>query len=158
MNDTRRGVGLILFIVGCLAAGGLGSIATATEIKDWYPTIAKPSWNPPDAVFAPVWTTLFVMMGIAAWLVWKPEGWKAAQLPLSLFGIQLLLNVAWSWIFFAQHEIGWAFLEIIILWLAIVATTLSFFRTSFLAGILMVPYLGWVTFASCLNFAIWQLN
>ena len=120
--------------------------------------IAKPSWNPPDFIFGPVWTTLFVMMAVAGWLVWKPAGFKAAVAPLTLFGIQLLLNVAWSWIFFGAHQPGWAFAEIIILWLAIVATMVAFFRCSKIAGWLLVPYLAWVSFASVLNLAIWRLN
>jgi len=109
-------------------------------------------------VFGPVWTTLFVMMAIAAWMVWKPEGLKAAAMPLTLFAVQLVLNVAWSWIFFGMHQPGWAFAEIVILWLAIVATTVAFFGRSRIAGWLMVPYLAWVSFACLLNFTIWRLN
>ncbi len=150
--------GLVFSLVVCLGAGGLGAIATTPEIDGWYKTITKPSWNPPDYVFGPVWTTLFVMMAIAAWLVWRQMGFKAATLPLSLFGVQLVLNVSWSWIFFGLHQPGWAFVEIVILWLAIVATTVVFFRSIRVAGVLMVPYLAWVSFASVLNFAIWQLN
>ena len=158
MTERTRWIGLVIFIVVCLGAGGLGAIATTPEIEGWYKTIEKPSWNPPDYVFGPVWTTLFVMMAIAAWLVWKPEGFKAAALPLTLFGVQLALNVAWSWIFFGMHQPGWAFAEIMVLWLAIVATTVAFFRCSKIAGWLMVPYLAWVSFASVLNFTIWRLN
>lgn len=158
MKDSARWLGLVVFMVICLGAGGLGAIATTPEIEGWYKTIAKPSWNPPDYVFGPVWTTLYVMMAVAAWLVWKPKGLKAAALPLSLFGAQLALNVAWSWIFFGMHEPGWAFAEIVILWLAIVRTMVAFFRRSKVAGWLMAPYLAWVSFASVLNFTIWRLN
>lgn len=158
MSPRIRWIGLVMFIIVCLGAGGLGAIATTPEIEGWYKTIEKPSWNPPDYVFGPVWTTLFVMMAIAAWLVWKPAGFKAAALPLTHFAIQLVLNVAWSWIFFGMHQPGWAFVEIVILWLAIVATTVAFFRCSKIAGWLMVPYLAWVSFASVLNFTIWRLN
>ena len=105
----------MIFIVVCLGAGGLGAIATTPEIEGWYKTIEKPSWNPPDYVFGPVWTTLFVMMAIAAWFVWKADGFKAAATPMTLFAIQLVLNVAWSWIFFGMHQPGWAFAEIVIL-------------------------------------------
>ena len=130
-------------------------MATTPEIDGWYQTLAKPSWNPPAGIFGPVWTTLFVMMGVAGWLVWQ----RATSIgPLVLFGVQLVLNVGWSWIFFGWHQPGWAFVEIVVLWLAILATTLAFFRVSRLAGWLFVPYLAWVTFASVLNFTIWRMN
>jgi translocator protein len=151
MNATKRWIGLVVFIAVCLAAGSLGAIATTPEIDGWYRTLDKPAWNPPDSVFGPVWTTLYVMMAIAAWLIWKPAGFKAAAMPLALFGGQLVLNVAWSWIFFGMRQPGWAFVEIVILWLAIVATTVAFFRRSQLAGWLLVPYLAWVSFAAVLN-------
>lgn len=149
---------MVVFVVTCLGAGGLGAIATTPEIDGWYATIAKPDWNPPSYVFGPVWTTLYVMMAIAAWLVWNPAGFRAAAMPLTLFAIQLGLNVAWSWIFFGAHQPGWAFAEILVLWLAIVATTFAFFRRSRYAGWLLLPYLAWVSFASLLNFAIWRLS
>lgn len=158
MNQRTRWIGLAVFIVVCLGAGGLGAIATTSEIEGWYQTIAKPSWNPPDRVFGPVWTTLFILMGIAAWLVWKPEGFKAAAIPLLLFVVQLLLNTGWSWIFFGLHQPGWAFVEIVMLWLAIAATTVTFFRRSKTAGWLLMPYVAWVSFAGVLNYAIWRLN
>ena len=150
-------LGLVVFLALCLEAAGLGAIATTPE-DVWYQTLEKPSWNPPGWVFGPVWTTLYVLMAVAAWLVWKSEGLKSSAMPLTLFGFQLLLNVAWSWIFFRLHQPGWAFAEILVLWFAILATTVAFFRRSRLAGGLMVPYLAWVSFASVLNFAIWQMN
>lgn len=160
LNMTKRThwIGLAVFIFGCLGAGGLGAVATTPEIEGWYKTITKPSWNPPDSVFGPVWTTLFVMMAVAAWLVWKPAGFKARVMPLTLFLVQLVLNVAWSWIFFGMHQPGWAFAEIVILWGAILLTTMAFFRCSRTAGWMMVPYLAWVSFASVLNFTIWRMN
>ena len=158
MKGNARWIGHVIFIIVCLGDGYLAAIGTRGEIDGWYRTIEKPSWNPPDAVFGPVWTTLYIMMAISAWLVWRTDKAKASKLPLSLFGVQLLLNVGWSWIFFHFHQLSWAFAEIIVLWLAIVATTLAFFRVSKLAGALMVPYLAWVSFASVLNFAIWRLN
>lgn len=158
MKDSTRWIGLVIFIVVCLGVGGLGAIATTPEIEGWYTTIAKPSWNPPGWIFGPVWTTLYVMMAVAAWLVWRPEGFKAATTPLTLFAAQLILNVAWSWIFFGMHQPSWAFAEIVFLWLAILATTVAFFTSSKIAGSLMVPYLAWVSFASVLNFTIWRLN
>jgi tryptophan-rich sensory protein len=158
MTATIRWLGLILFLTLCLGAGGLGAIATTPEIAGWYTTIAKPGWTPPDFVFGPVWTALYVLMAIAAWLVWKPAGLRDAAVPLTLFGLQLLLNVGWSWIFFNMHEPGWAFAEIALLWLAIAATTVAFFHRSKIAGWLLVPYLAWASFASALNFSIWRLN
>jgi tryptophan-rich sensory protein len=158
MIDRTCWIGLAVFLVVCLGAGGLGAIATTPEIEGWYRTIAKPEWNPPDWIFGPVWTTLFILMAIAAWLVWKPAGFKAAATPLSLFAWQLLLNIAWSWIFFNLHQLGWAFVEIVVLWVTIVATTVAFFRFSTSAGWLLVPYLAWVSFAAVLNFTIWRMN
>ncbi|TWU25587.1 TspO/MBR family protein [Bythopirellula polymerisocia] len=158
MNERKRWIGLIFFVLVCLAAGGLGALATTPEIDGWYQTLTKPSWNPPAWVFGPVWTTLYILMAIAAWLVWKPAGYQAVALPLNLFSLQLLLNFAWSWIFFRFHQLGWAFADIALLWLAIIATTAAFFRHSRLAGWLMTPYLAWVSFAAILNFVIWRLN
>jgi tryptophan-rich sensory protein len=158
MTGRTHWIGLVLFIAICLGAGGLGAITTTPEIEGWYRTLNKPAWNPPDSVFGPVWTTLFILMAIAAWLVWKPAGFKAAAMPLTMFGVQLLLNVAWSWIFFGMHQPAWAFAEVVILWLAIVATAVAFFRHSKIAGWLLVPYLAWVSFAAVLNFVIWRLN
>lgn len=158
MTARSRWIGLGAFLMICLGAGGLGAVATTPEIDGWYRTVAKPSWNPPDYVFGPVWTTLYVLMAIAAWLVWQPQGFKAASVPLTLFAVQLVLNCGWSWIFFSMHQIGWAFAEIVVLWLAILATIILFFRRSSIAGALLVPYLAWVSFALALNFAIWRLN
>ena len=158
MTKRTRWIGLLVILIVCLGAGGLGAIATTPEIDGWYRTITKPSWNPPDWIFSPVWTTLYVMMAISAWLVWKPAGFKAAATPLTLFSIQLVLNIVWSWIFFSLHRPGWAFAEIILLWAAILATLIAFRQRSLWAGGLLVPYLAWVSFASVLNFTIWRLN
>ena len=158
MTERTHWIGLAIFIAICLGAGGLGAIATTPEIDGWYRTVAKPTWNPPNSVFGPVWTTLFVMMSVAAWLVWRPAGFIAAKVPLLLFTAQLALNVAWSWIFFGLHQPGWAFVEIVFLWAAIAVTMRAFFLRSQFAGWLLVPYLAWVSFAAVLNFAIWRLN
>ncbi len=158
MTKRAEWIGLIVFILVCLGAAGLGAVATTPEIDGWYKSLDKPTWNPPSYIFGPVWTTLYVMMAIAAWLVWRQAGCAAARLPLTLFAIQLGLNVAWSWIFFGMHQPGWALVEIGLLWLAILATTLLFIHRSRAAGGLMLPYLAWVSFASLLNFAIWRLN
>lgn len=158
MTLKRQWIGLAVWIALCLGAGGLGAVVTTPEINGWYRTIIKPTWNPPDSVFGPVWTTLYMMMAMAAWLVWKPAGLRAAAVPLTLFGIQLVLNSVWSWIFFGMHQPGWAFVEIVALWLALTVTMVAFFRRSRIAGWLLVPYLAWVSFASVLNFTIWRIN
>ena len=158
MSKTTQAIGLVVLLAICLGVGFLGSLATISEIPGWFRTLAKPTWNPPDYVFGPVWTALYVMMAVAAWLVWRQRGFAAARLPLMLFGIQLGINLAWSFVFFAWHQPGWAFVDIVMLWLALAATVVAFFRRSHLAGWLLVPYLGWVTFASVLNLAIWRLN
>ena len=158
MTLPARFVGLMTFVLLCVGAGGLGAVATTPEIGGWYKTLAKPLWNPPDALFGPVWTTLYVLMAVAAWLIWRPAGFAAAPTPLTLFTVQLALNVAWSWIFFGMHQPGWAFLEVLVLWLAIISTTVAFWRRSKIAACLMTPYLAWVSFAATLNFAICRMN
>ena len=158
MTQAARWMGLVGWVTLCFAASGLGAVATMPEIGTWYRALVKPAWNPPDAVFGPVWMTLYLLMAIAAWLIWRPAGFAAARVPLVLFVLQLVLNVAWSWIFFRLHQTGWAVVEIGVLWVMIFATTVVFFKNNKLAGSLMVPYLVWVGFASVLNFTIWRLN
>ncbi len=158
MTTRTRWGGLAAFLTVCLFAGGLGALATTPQLDTWYRTLAKPTWNPPDRVFGPVWTTLYILMAVAGWLVWSRTGWRSASMSLLLFGGQLVLNVAWSWIFFGMHAPGWAFFEILLLWLAVTATMIAFFRHSRLAGWLLVPYLVWISFAGVLNFTIWRMN
>lgn len=149
---------LVIAILVSLAAGGLGSIFTSSAIPTWYATLSKPALNPPNWIFAPVWTTLFVLMGIAAFLIWKQGADKPkVREALKIFLGQLILNALWSFIFFGLHEPGWAFIEIILLWLAILATILSFYRLSKAAAYLLIPYILWVSFAAYLNLAIWRL-
>lgn len=155
---VRDGVGLMVAIVVCFAAAGIGSLATVGAIPTWYAALHKPSWNPPNWIFGPVWSLLYLMMAVAAWQVWRTAGWSGARLALGLFAIQLVLNVGWSVVFFGLHRPGWAFVEIVVLWCAILATLLLFRPISPLAALLLVPYLAWVSFASALNFAIWRLN
>lgn len=153
---TKHVFALIASLAICFSAAALGSLATTTNIVNWYAGLAKPSWNPPNWIFGPVWTFLYLSMAVAAWLVWRKDGlW---QWPLALFAIQLALNAAWSWLFFGFHMPGAAIFEVVVLWLAILATTIAFWPKSLAAGILMLPYLGWVGFASVLNFTIWRLN
>ena len=155
---VRGLVGLLVAIVVCFAAAGIGSLATVGAIPTWYAALPKPSWNPPNWIFGPVWSLLYLMMAVAAWLVWRAAGWPGARLALGLFAIQLVLNVGWSVVFFGLHRPGWALGEIVVLWCAILATLLLFRPISPVAALLLVPYLLWVTFASALNFAVWRLN
>lgn len=158
MNSKRSWLGLVFFIILCFAAAGIGSAVTTPKIDGWYVGLVKPSWNPPNWIFGPVWTTLYLAMSVAGWLVWQQKGAAGATLPLTLFGVQLALNVLWSCLFFGLEQPGLAFAEILLLWGAIAATTAAFWFHSKLAGLLLLPYLGWVAFATILNFTIWRLN
>lgn len=145
-------------VAALLLTFGTAFVGTRFPVDEWYAGIAKPAWNPPSWLFAPVWTVLYLLMAISAWLVWKDHGLSAAALPLAVFVVQLVLNATWSWLFFGRHQIGIAAIEILILWAAILLTTGLFWRLEQVAGILFVPYLLWVSFASALNIAIWRLN
>ena len=125
---------------------------------EWYSQLRKPSWTPPGYVFGPVWSFLYLSMGVAAWLVWKRGGYMAAPVALTLFFIQLMFNGIWSWLFFGIHRPDLAFVDITILWCLILATGIAFWRQSIPAGALLVPYFLWVSFAAILNFSIWRLN
>lgn len=157
MRNTSSLTALVLCVGLCFAAGYVGSVFTGKSVVGWYATLSKPSWTPPNAVFGPVWSALYLLMGVAAWLVWRSSG-PGAALALSLFGAQLLLNVAWSAIFFGLRSPAAGFVEICVLWLAIGATTAAFWRVAPPAAFLMLPYGAWVTFATILNFAIWRMN
>ncbi|PIZ95964.1 MAG: TspO protein [Candidatus Magasanikbacteria bacterium CG_4_10_14_0_2_um_filter_33_14] len=152
---------LTISIVGTQLAGALGSVFNFASIPTWYTTLNKPSFNPPNWIFGPVWTILFLMMGIAVYLVWTKKTMfhqKKKKLALQIFVLQLLLNILWSAIFFGLLSPAWAFVEIMLLWLAISMTIIKFHKFSNWAAYLLVPYLAWVSFASILNFAIWMLN
>ncbi len=151
-------VKLIAAVGICEGVGLLAAVFTAPAIKTWYPTINKPTFNPPNYLFGPVWTTLFALMGIALYLVWQVKNSKKKAEALQIFWLQLGLNVLWSVLFFGLHSPLLALVEIIILWLAIAMTIKKFKRVSPTAGWLLVPYLIWVSFASILNLAIVQLN
>lgn len=157
-SQSTRWFGLLVALAVCFAAAALGTVANVSEIRTWYVTLDKPSWTPPNWVFGPVWTILYALMAISAWIIWDRLGWRRAQPALALFGGQLLLNVAWSWLFFNQHSPGLAFADIAALWIAIAATLSVFARTSATAAGLLVPYLLWVTYAAALNYAIWMMN
>ncbi len=150
---------LVISVAVCLMAGAVGSIFNIAAIPTWYATINKPFFNPPNWVFAPVWTALFVLMGVALYLVWR-EGYgkKAVKPGVNMFAVQLALNVLWSAIFFGLKNPAFAFAEIAALWLAIALTMCNFKKVSKTAFWLLVPYICWVTFASVLNLSIWLLN
>lgn len=147
---------LLGFLAFTLTVGFVGGQVTTPNIGSWYVHLAKPSFNPPNSVFMPVWTTLYVLMAVAAWRVWRHTGLQSRALALWL--IQLALNFAWSFIFFGSHAPLAALLELVVLWFAIMVTLVTFGRIDRPAGWLMIPYLAWVSFAGVLNFWIWRLN
>ena len=140
----------------CFGAAALGSRATFESLRAWYPSLRKPSWNPPNAAFGPVWTVLYLAMAVAVWLVWRTGNDVAVA--VTLFAVQLALNVAWSVVFFGRRQLQAAFAVIVALWFAIAATLVVFASIDALAAALLAPYLAWVTFASFLNAAIARLN
>jgi tryptophan-rich sensory protein len=158
MTTARQVIGLVVSVAVCLGCAGIGSLLTMPAISTWYKTIRKPTWNPPNWLFGPVWTLLYLSMAVAAWLVWRQSETSSVSLALALFGIQLALNLAWSAIFFHYHQIGAAVVDVVFLWIFILATTPEFWKVAPAASWLMVPYLAWVTFASILNATVWSLN
>lgn len=148
---------LALFLLLVFATAAVGGLFTAKAIHTWYPYLHKPSFSPPDWLFGPVWTALYIAMAVAAWLVWRKDG-PGARPAMLLWAVQLVLNAIWTPIFFGLHEIGWALVDIAVLWAAIAATTILFWRVSRPAAMLMLPYLAWVTFAAVLNHALWRMN
>ena len=153
----NRKNGLIIAILLPIVVGGLGGIVTGSSVKTWYPTLNKPSWNPPAWLFGPVWTALYAMMGLASWRVWRRQS-PASRRALGWYGVQLGLNSLWSILFFGMRQPGLALAEIVVMWAAILITAIKFARLDRLAGVLMIPYQLWVSFATALNGAIWWLN
>jgi len=143
---------LLSFLVSAVGA------AASIQAKSFYLVLTQPTWAPPSWVFGPVWTILYAMMAIAAWLVWRVGGFKKNFMALSFFLVQLALNALWSWLFFYWHSGSLAFVDIVLLWVFIVITLILFWRVRPLAGVLLIPYLLWVSFASALNYSLWQLN
>jgi len=139
------------------ATAAIGVIASASA-SAFYAELARPSWAPPGWMFGPVWSTLYALMGVSAWLVWRACGFARARTALVLFFAQLAANALWSWVFFVWRRGGFAFAEVLVLWCLIVATLIAFRRHSAVAAALLLPYLAWVTFASALTFAVWRLN
>lgn len=157
MSKRKQILGLMAWLGASYAAAALGSVATF-EAGAFYSQLSRPGWAPPGWLFGPVWSVLFSLMGVAAWWVWRVDGYKAARVALGLFAVQLVFNALWSWLFFRWQLGSVAFVEIILLWVAILATGIAFWRVRVLAGALLIPYLLWVGFAAVLNFSLWQLN
>jgi tryptophan-rich sensory protein len=155
MRGAGTIISLILFIALSMSAGFIGSRFTP---GDWYEGLEKPAWNPPNYLFGPVWTVLYILMGVAAWIVWTRGEGAGRGLAISVFTAQLALNALWSYLFFGIRRPGLAFIEIIALWLAICATIFLFWKVRRPAAVLLFPYLAWVSFASALNFQLWRLN
>ena len=161
MQRSKIGEILILFssIIICQLAGIIGSVFTTSSIPGWYANINKPSFNPPNWVFAPVWTTLYLLMGISLYLIWRNGlSDKNVKIAFIVFIFQLVLNALWSILFFGLQSPFLAFIEIVFLWIAILISIILFFRISRIAAYLLIPYILWVSFASVLNFSIWRLN
>ncbi len=157
MVKQRQILGFIGWFILSFAASAVGAVASI-EAKSFYSQLVQPSWAPPPWLFGPVWTVLYAMMAVAAWLVWREGGFCSNRTALSLFVVQLVLNALWTWIFFAWHSGPWAFAEIMVLWVLIIATLVAFWRVRPLVGVLLIPYLLWVSFAAALNYSVWQLN
>ena len=150
---------LIIAILIPLAIGSLAGFFTASSVNGWYTTLVKPSFNPPNWLFAPVWTTLYIMMGIAFFIIWKSNANEVVKrTAITLYIIQLILNFCWSIIFFYAQQPGWALVDILLMWIFILLTIRWFAKISAVSAWLLVPYLCWVSFATILNYAIWKLN
>lgn len=154
---SRQWLGLAGWLALAFATAAIGAVASVSA-KAFYAELVRPAWAPPGWLFGPVWTTLYALMGVSAWLVWRERGVAGARMALALFIVQLAVNALWSWLFFAWRLGGPAFAEVLLLWCLIVATVIAFRRISVLAAVLLLPYLVWVTFASVLTFAVWRLN
>ena len=158
MSTSKQILGLVVWLFVTFAAAAVGAVASARS-REFYALLDRPDWSPPGWVFGPVWTLLYTLMAIAAWLVWREQGAAAAKrVALGLFLAQLVLNALWTWLFFAWRMGGAAFAEIAVLWLLIAATIVAFWQVRPAASALLLPYLAWVSFASALNFAIWRMN
>jgi len=154
---SRDVVPLVVFLGVSFAAAAIGSIVTTASLDPWYATLRKPEWTPSGAVIGAIWSVLYALMGVAAWLVWRVKGWTLS-LPLILFAVQLALNVLWSVLFFGLQNLAAGLIGILVLWVAVAATLAAFWRVTRWAGALFVPYLAWVTIATGLNAVLWQMN
>ena len=156
-SAAKQGLGLAGWLLASFAAAGMGGLASVNA-AGFYGDLVRPPWAPPAWLFGPVWSVLFLLMGVAAWLVWRDHGFRGAGAALKLYLAQLLANALWSWLFFAWRQGAFAFAEVVVLWLLIAATIFSFWRLNRLAALLLVPYLAWVSFAAALNFVLRRLN
>lgn len=150
-------IGLVFWLAVVFIAAAIGAKASI-QASSFYAELVRPEWAPPSWLFGPAWTVLYLLMGTAAWLVWRVGGFRASRSALILFLTQLIFNALWSWLFFGWHRGALAFADILLLLALIIATLLSFWRIKALAGALLIPYLLWVAFASALNYSVWQLN
>jgi len=157
LTKQKQVAGLFAWLIVSFIAAAIGG-AASIQAGPFYTQLLRPDWAPPPAIFGPVWTVLYALMGIAAWLVWRVGGFGAARSALTLFLVQLAFNALWSWLFFGWQRGALAFADILLLWVLIVATLISFWRIRAFAGALLVPYLFWVSFAAALNYSVWQLN
>ena len=156
-TSASRFRGLVAWLCLVAAVAGLGAIASR-DAASFYGSLSQPAWAPPPGAFGPVWTLLYGLMAVAAWRIWRVAGFAAARLELTFFLVQLGLNAAWSWLFFAMHKGLWAFVDIVVLWVCIAMTAVLFARRDRTAAALLLPYLAWVAFAAFLNFSVWQHN
>ncbi|ALM86119.1 TspO/MBR family protein [Bordetella sp. N] len=156
-STRRQVIGLVGWLAPGFITAALGAIASV-QAAAFYAQLVQPTWAPPAGVFGPAWTTLYILMSLAAWWVWRAGGWRLHGGVLRLYVIQLAVNALWSWLFFAWHLGAWAFVNICVLWLLIVATLIGFWRVRALAGLLLVPYLAWVSFATALCYRVWRDN
>lgn len=154
---SGQAIGLVGWLLLTFVAAAIGALASI-DAGAFYVELTRPSWAPPGWIFGPVWSTLYVLMAVAAWWVWRARGFGGARSALALYIAQLAANALWSWLFFAWHQGGLAFAEVLLLWGMIAATVVAFWRVSRLAAALLLPYLAWVSFAAVLNFTVWKLN
>jgi tryptophan-rich sensory protein len=157
-GKLRDRLAAIAFVVVCFAAGGVGQLLSGGEPGEWYAALQKPAFNPPSWVFGPVWTVLYLLMGLAAWRIWLKRGTAGVALALSVFALQLILNAAWTGLFFGLRNPALAFGELLVLYVGILLTIWFFSRVSKPAAWMLIPYLAWVSFATILNLAVWRLN
>ena len=154
---SKQVLGFLGWFFICFSAAAIGGLASA-QAGSFYRALIRPDWAPPGWLFGPVWTVLYILMAIAAWLVWRSNGFHRSSTALSLFLVQLVANALWTWLFFVWHLGAWAFVEILVLWVLILATVSTFWRIRPIAGALLIPYLAWVSFASVLTWSVWKSN
>ena len=157
MTTSRQALGLVVWLLVSFAAAAVGGVASA-DAGSFYEQLDRPAWAPPPSLFGPVWSALYLLQGIAAWLVWRARGFGGARAALALFGVQLAANALWTWLFFAWRQGALAFAEVLALWALILATMVAFWRVRPLAGALLLPYLAWAGFPAALTWAVWRLN